>query len=267
MKKILLVAGIAMAFTACKNETKENINANDIVINDTIKVDKSFPASVAGVMKAHGGFEQWNKMNNLCFEIDKNGGVEAHTTSLKDRKAKIEHKDWTIGFDGNDAWLLENEKGSYEGNARFYHNLMFYFYAMPFVLADDGITYTDLPETEIDGEKYKGIKISYGTDVGDSPKDEYALYFDPSTNQMVWLGYTVTYNQGEKSDKWSFIKYDKWQKVNGLMLPEKLTWYNVENGLPTSERKDMLFSKVTATETILENKIFARPQGAIVVPK
>ncbi|MGJ8667717.1 MAG: DUF6503 family protein [Patiriisocius sp.] len=163
--------------------------------------------------------------------------------------------------------MLENEKGSYEGNARFYHNLMFYFYAMPFVLADDGISYTDIPETELDGKKYKGVKISYGDGVGDSPKDEYMLYFDPATNQMTWLAYTVTFNKDEKNDNWKFIKYDKWQEVNGLMLPEKMTWYNVENNLPTSERSDLRFSKVTATETVLDNKIFERPKGAVVVPK
>lgn len=270
MKKLVILALVATAFFACKNDQKET---DSVVIHDTVEVSETetikreFPKQIAEVLEAHGGINAWDTMNNLCFEMDGRGGAEIHTTDLKNRKAKIEHKDWSIGYDGSDVWLLQNKEDAYTGNARFYHNLMFYFYAMPFILADDGIVYSEIEPTELDGKMYNGIQVGYETGVGDSPEDEYILYFDPDTHKMTWLAYTVTYKTNEPSDSWSYIKYDKWQEVNGLLLPEKLTWYNVKDGKPTDERNDMLFKKITVSKLKLDDAIFAKPEAAVVVPR
>jgi Family of unknown function (DUF6503) len=270
MKNLVLFLVIITALIACKNDTKKE---EPLVIDETVEVSEiestrpNHPAVLKNIFEAHGDWDTWTKMNNLCFEFDGKDGTETHTTDLRNRKAKIEHKDWSIGYDGEDVWLLENKEGAYKGNARFYHNLMFYFYAMPYILGDDGIVYETVAPTELDGKTYKGIKISYKNDVGDSPEDEYILYFDPETNQMSWLGYTVTYKSGEKSDDWHYIKYDKWQEVNGLLLPEKLTWYNVKDNKPTNERNDLLFDKVTMSQLKLDATVFEKPEKAIVVPK
>lgn len=271
MKKLSFILLALVAFVACKDDTKQE---DSIVINDTVEVSEieaettpSYPAELTAVIDAHGGMAAWNQMKNLCYEIDSRGGTEVHTIDLENRKSKIEHREWSIGYDGTDVWLLQNKENAYQGNARFYHNLMFYFYAMPFILSDDGIVYSEIPPTELDGKMYNGIKVGYNAGVGDSPEDEYILYFDPETNKMTWLGYTVTYRSGEKSDDWHFIKYDKWQEVNGLLLPEKLMWYNVENGLPAGERNDLLFDKVTVSTMKLDAAVFAKPEAAVVVPK
>lgn len=266
MKNILLLAACSLVFISCKDNKKEE----ELVIHDTVEISemtkKTYPKEIAAIFEAHGGLATWKEMNNLCFEIDGRNGTEVHSTSLGNRMTKIETDAWSIGYDGNEVWLLNNDpKKAYQGNARFYHNLMFYFYSMPFILSDDGIQYENLPMTELDGKKYAGIKISYNDGVGNSSDDEYILYYNPDSNQMEWLGYTVTFGKENKNDDWHFIKYDQWQSVNGLMLPKKLTWYNVENNKPTDERNDMLFSKVTATETIIPDSVFAKPEGAIVV--
>tara|TARA_A100000171_G_scaffold52998_1_gene75239 strand:- start:10121 stop:10933 length:813 start_codon:yes stop_codon:yes gene_type:complete len=270
MKKLLILLVATSALLACKDDTKKE---DTVVINDTVEVSEvetntpNYPANLKNVFEAHGGWDTWNKMNNLCFEMDGRGGTETHTTDLKNRKAKIEHKDWSIGYDGNEVWLLQNKENAYQGNARFYHNLMFYFYAMPFILGDDGIVYSEVEPTELDGKIYNGIKIGYENGVGDSPEDEYILYFDPETNQMTWLGYTVTYRSGEESEDWHFIKYDTWTEVNGLLLPEKLTWYNVKDNKPTDERNDLRFDKITISDLKLDADVFAKPEGATVVPR
>ena len=281
MKKLLSTAMllILFLFVACKDtvkETSEEVHGkeNTSEMETDAKMNSSeenmtmaYPSEITSVFKAHGGMNVWNKMNNLCFEMEGKSGKEVHTISLKDRQSKIETDDWSIGYDGTDVWLLENEEDTYEGNAHFYHNLMFYFYAMPFVLGDAGINYEIMEPAELDGATYNAIKISYNAGVGDSPEDEYILYSNPETNAMEWLGYTVTYRDNKKSDKWSYIKYDKWEQVNGLSLPKKLTWYNVKEGKPTDERNDLRFNKITVTETQLENSVFAKPEGATVVTK
>ncbi|MAP81438.1 MAG: hypothetical protein CL526_10155 [Aequorivita sp.] len=275
MKKLVLLLAVGVSLWACKNEKRSNIEnpQNEFSETDTTVVDidtkaeanevntttsKTFPLELKSVFAAHGGLNTWKKMNNLCFRMKGKNGVEVHTISLPNRKNKIETKDWSIGNDANGVWLLRHDL-AYEGNPVFYHNLMFYFYAMPFVISDPGINYSAVGPTVLDGETYNGFKISYNKGVGDSPEDEYILYFDPTTNKMAWLAYTVTFKEQKKSDDWHFIKYDKWQEVNGLLLPKKLVWYEVEDGKPTDKKMVVKFDNVSITETMLEASVFKKP--------
>ncbi|WP_435577643.1 DUF6503 family protein [Gilvibacter sp.] len=268
--KPLLLGLAALALVACNNTTQSNDKDQTETPAEQEVAEaapRMFPKSIGPVFEAHGGIAQWDKMNNLCFEIPKPSGLEKHSTDLKSRRARIEHKDWVIGYDGTDVWL-DQDSTAYKGNARFYHNLYFYFYAMPFIVADPGVNYQQLAEPlEFEGKKYPGTLISYNDGVGDSPKDEYIIYRDPETGQMAWLAYTVTYRDNEKKDNFSFIKYSEWQEVNGLVLPKTLTWYTVEDGQPTAPRSDVSFEKVNITETQLDGSLFTKPEGAEVVPR
>ena len=267
MKRTIYLLLIAISLFSCKNSEKEAVV--DVVpekVEENIAV-KTYPGNVNRIFEKHGGMERWNAMNNLCFEFESRGNVETHTVSLKDRKSLIESANWSIGYDGTQVWLNQKEADAYGGNARFYHNLYFYFYAMPFVLADDGINYEPVESKTLDGVKYGGVKISYGENIGDSPKDEYIVYYNQDTFDMEWLAYTVTYRSNEKSDRWSYIKYDEWMPVNGIALPKKLVWYAVEDGIPTVPRNEVVFDKVTLTETILEDSVFAKPEGATIAER
>lgn len=263
MKKMILAFCAIAVLSACKNEPKKTVEET-VAIIETIPV-KEYPAAIAGIFKAHGSIAKWNSMHNLCFTMDSNGSEEVHTVDLKNRNEKIEHKDWSIGSYADQSWVLENESGAYKGNAIFYKNLMFYFYAMPFVVGDDGVVYTEMEKTELAGVMYNAVKISYNEGVGYSSTDEYIIYSDPATNQMMWLAYTVTGNSGKKSDRWSYIKYAEWQEVNGLQLPKKLTWFTVEENKPVAERSSRIFNKVTITKTVLDDSVFLVPQGGRAV--
>jgi len=139
---------------------------------------------------------------------------------------------------------------------------MFYFYAMPFVLADDGIVYEDVEPLTFEGRAYPGIKISYEKGVGESPEDEYIIYYDAPTGKMTWLGYTVTYFTNEKSKEWHFIRYTDWQDVNGLKLPKRMTWYETENNLPSTKRNDVNFTNVVLTSDSKGASSFVKPENA-----
>ncbi|MEM7085439.1 MAG: DUF6503 family protein [Bacteroidota bacterium] len=266
MKNIIVLLAIFLSVAACKNDVKE-VTAEAEASVETSEENRSltsYPSNVKAVFDAHGGIDAWSKMNALRFEIPKESGPEKHTVALSDRRSLIETNQWAIGNDGTDVWLLQQEEEAYKGNARFYHNLMFYFYAMPFVLADDGINYSPEPATELDGTSYEGIKISYNPGVGDAPKDEYVVYFDSETKLMTWLAYTVTYRTNEKSDNWRYINYADWQEVNGLTLPKTLTWYNIEDGKPTVPRSSMKFENIQVSESLPNVNLFVKPFGATI---
>ncbi|WP_034044117.1 DUF6503 family protein [Wocania ichthyoenteri] len=261
MKNLFLVL-LIISLVSCKqtSETKKENTQPE----DASAILKTYPENISKIFKAHGGIDLWNTMESLVFEIEHPEGNEETTTALKSRKSLIETDKFKIGFDGEKVWLKQDTL-AYKGNAKFYYNLMFYFYAMPFVLADDGIVYEDVEPLIFEDKTYPGIKISYNAGVGESPEDEYVLYYDFETNKMVWLGYTVTFFSKEKSKEFHFIKYSNWQTVEGVLLPETLTWYNYENNKPTTKRNDLKFVGVKLSKEKPSDALFEMADGAKIV--
>jgi hypothetical protein len=210
---------------------------------------------IAKIFKAHRGFNQWAEMKTLKFSKD----GEHHWIDLNSRKVLVEGQKRTIGFDGKNVWVVPD---SLTNGARFYHNLYFYFYAMPFVLGDPGIHYEDVGNKQLFGMNLHGIKISYGDGVGDSPKDNYILYYNEESSTMKALMYTVTFRSQESSDKFSLIKYDTWQDVNGVLLPEKIQWYNFKNDSIGEMRNEVLFTNVSLSKDQVDQNLFAIREGA-----
>lgn len=264
MKKNILLA-LAILIFACKNKANPNINYKE----ETLNVTTSFyPENISKVFKAHGGLDKWNTMKMLEFTMQKPEGIEVTTTNLKNRKALIDMPNHTIGYNGEDVWLknkTEDEYKLYGGNPRFYYNLMFYFYAMPFILADDGIVYEEAKPLVFEGVTYPGIRISYENGIGESSDDEYVLYYNPETYKMEWLGYTVTFFSKEKGKELHFRRYNNWQEINGLLLPKTIERYKYENNLPTTVHSENVFSNVKLSTEKPEADIFEAPAGATIV--
>lgn len=259
MKKIILIAAVAVFALSCKEKAQETTTTvKEQEVEATQEPAKVYPDAVASIFKTHGGISNWNDMNYLAFTL----GDERHTVDLKSRKTTIKTDKYTLGFDGEKVWLAQDSTHFQPQRARFYHNLMFYFYAMPFVLGDDGITYSDVPALEFEGVSYPGTKISFGSGVGDAPDDEYILYRDPKTNQMAWLAYTVTYGRNEKSDRFNYIKYDQWTDVEGLQLPSVIQWYKVEDGIPTEMSGERKFTDAKISARVPGPSQFEKPEGA-----
>ncbi len=260
MKHIPLFITLVLLIS-CKGKTKE-VNYSEENLDVTTSI---YPENISKVFDAHGGIDVWNKMRSLVFTMPKQSGDEVTTTDLKNRNSLIEMPRHTIGFNGKDVWLYSKDTTPYKGNARFYYNLMFYFYAMPFVLADDGIIYENVEPLVFEGKSYPGIKISYESGVGESPEDEYVLYYDSETNQMAWLSYTVTYFSKEKSKEFRFIKYSNWITVDGLLLPETITWFHYENNVPTTKKNDVKFINTKFSNEKPDVKLFETPKSATLI--
>jgi hypothetical protein len=253
MRKLALLIAITVISIACKNDVKKETEVKENLKEETAKI--KFPKALAAVFKKHGGIDNWNKMKTLSYGV--NG--EEHTTDLHSRRAVVNSPDYSYGFNGENTWVSDTTK--FKKDPKFYYNLYFYFYAMPFVLADDGIVYSEVKPLEFEGKKYPGFKISYKANVGNSSDDNYFIYFDETTKEMSWLGYTVTYFSKKASDKFSLIRYNDWENVNGFLLPKSLTWYQKnEQGNPTEPaRKPTEFSLPLLSEASLADSFFEKP--------
>ncbi len=242
MKKIILVIITAILLVSCKQELKK---------------EERFPENLGKVFQYHGSMDAWKKYKTLSF----NKGTEVHTIDLHSRKTAVHNSGYSLGFNGKDIWLSEKDSVTFKGNKDFYHNLYFYFYAMPFVLADDGIIYEEIKPIVFEGKQFPGYKISFKANIGTSPDDNYYVYYNPATFQMEWLGYTVTFYSKKPSEKSNLIRYQQWETVNNMLLPKEITWYQKDdNGNPTApKRAPTVFTLPLLSESELPDSFYEKP--------
>lgn len=253
MKKIIVIIAVCLFTVSCKNETKKE----KVKEKQTSVSKENFPEELGKVFETHGGLNTWKKAQVLSFNM----GEEVHTADLHSRKTVINSPTYSLGFNGKEVWFHEEVKSENKVNPEFYYNLYFYFYAMPFVLADDGITYEKVADLVFEGTNYPGYKISYASDKGTSPEDNYIIYYNSTSYQMEWLAYTVTFNSKKPSEKYSIIKYNKWEPTSGLILPKEITWYKKdENGTPTEPARPATeFTLPLVSNSKLADSFFEKP--------
>jgi hypothetical protein len=260
--RLLFFISVLGLLTGCGESPKETKGSDNEITLTPIVSEKSYPEALNKVFEAHGGLNKWKKQQTLSFRMPKDEETsETHTIDLYSRKDRVEGPSYSLGYDGEQVWLAD-KASSFESDPVFYHNLMFYFYAMPFVLADDGIVYRTVDDLVFEGKNYPGIRISYKSGVGSSPKDEYYLYYEPDTHIVAWLGYTVTYFSDAPSDDLHWIRYDNWMDVNGLLLPGSMTWYNYEGRTIKDAGDTASFNNVMLSEDPMPEGYYDMPPDA-----
>ncbi|MDO6518365.1 DUF6503 family protein [Zobellia uliginosa] len=265
MKRILTIV-LILGLSSCKEVAKSEKKVGTDVKTEAVVANERYPEALVKVFDAHGGLKNWKSKRTLSFSLTKPKSVEVHTIDLYSRRDKVEIPPVTMGFDGDAVWLLD-EQGSYKGNPALYHNLMFYFYAMPFVFSDSGINYKPADDLVYEGKSYPGIHISYNDGVGASSKDDYYLHYDPETYKMAWLGYTFTFGSNEKSKNVRWIHYNDWIDVEGVQLPKSITWHNYEGRTIKEAKEPTVFENISLQETSRPDSFYAKPENAKVVLK
>ena len=266
MYKFSLLLIIVSLCYGCKDSgSTATAVAKDAAAKVVSKPAIDYPDGIDKVFANHGSLAKWKSMKSMSYDIVKEGGNETQMIDLHTRAERIKASTYESGYDGKNYWVLADT--SYKANPKFYTNLIFYFYAMPFVLADDGIKYTKVDPITFEGVDYPGYRISYGDGVGISPEDEYFIHYDPKTNEMAWLGYTVTFFSGAPSDKISWIRYNDWKQFNGLKLPNTLSWYNSKDGKITEPKNKREFVNVSVSDQAFSSDKLAMPTGAKIWDK
>lgn len=248
---------------SCNNNTEETTTRKQSSADTTLTQANSYPDAFVKILDAHGGLENWLSQKTMVYEISKDSLKEIHTIDLALRKDNIITKDFELGFDGSNVWL-KDKNGTYRGNPFFYHNLMFYFFAMPFVLADKGIVYEQIPAAILAGKNYPGIKMTFNTGVGESSGDEYLLYYDSASSKMQWLAYKATFGKNKNPENYNWIKYD-WKDVDGLILPSSIAWYSYENGAIGFMQNTINFENSSISRMAMPDTFYAKPEGSKIV--
>ncbi len=227
---------------------------------------REFPPTLAKAFEAHGGIDAWDQMQALEYDIVKEEGNEHQLIDLKSRKVLLTTADWTIGFNGEEVWVTPDSAALGRRNARFYHNLVFYFFALPYVAGDPGVNYEDLGPAEVRGQSLDRILLTYNAGVGDAPEDKYILYFD-NQGILKLINYSVTYYDASRADRFNAIMFDDWTEVNGLLLPKTHIGYRWEGDSLGAERYVRRFDNLKISPEAPDASLFAMPEGAYISPR
>lgn len=216
------------------------------------------------VFDAHGGLDIWRSFRSLAFTLTTGSSSEDFIVDLNNRYERIKGSNYEIGYNGDEYWQWLKDTSVTEKNPKFAINLQFYFFAMPFVLADPGVNSEDLGERTLNDKPYRVIKITYDAGIGVAPEDQYILYVDPATHRLEYLLYSVTFFNADNAEKYSALHYTEWQQKEGLLLPYKLLRYawDAEKQQLGQARGEKIFSNVELGKESPPAQVFTKPEGA-----
>ena len=263
MKKIVYLIMILALSVSCKDKAADKSTDTDPEMEDAIdQTIADYPNDLVKIFNAHGGLDAWNEMETLEFSVEKPGGYEITTTDLKDRYAFIELPEHTIGFNGENLWVKNQNDRKFNGDPETYYNYMFHLYAMPFLLADEGLTFAPIEALAYAGNSYPGFHVTFNNH-GTAAIQEANVYYDASTHRMTWLSYQE--NNNNNGDGKHFIHYSAWQEVEGILLPETMVWYASENNQPGNKKREVIVVSPMLTPVKMDMRVFAMPEEAEVV--
>ena len=252
---ILIIAAATWSCSSQKSESPEQILAQE----------PRWPAILDEAFAAHGGIEKWQSFETLEYDVPKEDGPEHHVIDLKNRKVLISSNEFKIGYDGNEVWVTP-DSAAFGGNARFYHNLYFYFFSLPYLAADPGINYDDQGTVAVNGTEYQKVLMTFEANTGDAPEDKYVLYFNDK-NILEIINYSVTYYDKSRADRFNAIRYEDWKPVNGLLLPGKLVGYVWQGDSLADKRYERTFENAVLSTQKKSAPFFSIPENAYISPK
>ncbi len=256
----LLLAGLCLVMAGC--EPSQNASQAEGSTGEAPAPSSVQDALDRGIA-AQGGLATWHSYHTLEYEQVQGDRRVQHLIDLHTRKTLQTTEAYQFGYDGTDVWVAPN-LDAFPGNPRFSNGLDFYFFAIPFVLADPGTNREHLGRVTVDGAEYEAVKISYDAGVGASPDDYYIVHFDPETHRLHLLLYTVTYRSQEPNENYNARVYEEWQEIGGLVLPRKMTSYrwNSEQRRLGEKRRETVYDNVRLSTEKPDATRFARPEGA-----
>lgn len=218
-------------------------------------------------IKAHGGIKTWRSYARMDyatrdFPLGANAPFNfSQTTDLNNRQHLTTGDGFTSGKNDQGAWAFPGVEALGLPPA-FFESGNFYFIAMPFVFADPGVVARDLEPVSFRGRDYDRVAITYGQGIGHTPEDDYVLYIDQQTRRLKMIDFVPTsaeVNGDTPKDQLprKALVFEDWQEANGLLIPNKATFYGWADGELQGDGNsytihDVSFSKRPPRQTIFE---------------
>lgn len=212
------------------------------------------------VLDAHGDWAKWINSKGLSFTLfhETNMTRENQFFNLQSRKGLVDSENFQIGFDGKNVWISPNREAFSGRSVRFYHNLYFYFFNIPYILTDPGVKVEKIENRTLNGQSYETFKASFDSGTGDSPDDQYFLLINPETNRLEWLIYRVTFFDPENKS-FNALKYEDYRDAGGLVFPRILTGYILDGDSTSNIRYQVSFGDVVLQEEEFDEEMFQMP--------
>lgn len=224
------------------------------------------PEEFKKLLEAHGDWSKWIDAKAFSYAMvhETNLAWENHYINLTDRKVRVDADTWQIGNDGKKVWISPNRQAFQGRSVRFYHNLYFYFFSIPYIFTDPGVNVQKTENKLVNGVSYEAFEVSFEPKVGDSPNDKYYMLIDPETGKLAWLLYSVTFYD-QSNTKMNALKYEDYRDAGGLVFPRVMTGYQFENDSTRRISYQVSFSDVLLVNEEIDEDFFAMPKKNAVV--
>ena len=167
------------------------------------------PSLLEKTFQAHGGIDLWRKQKAMSYKMvgfpltPQVAKPNRSTVDLRNRFNRIKSEDFTVGFNGKEAWALPNRE-AVGLRPRFFTLGSFYFNGMPFVFGDPGVVLEDKGAGTFQGKRYKLVGIGYKRGTGYTSKDDYVIFLDPETHRLALIHHSVTENPDVERVTWVY---------------------------------------------------------------
>lgn len=216
------------------------------------------------LLDAHGDWSKWIEAEAFSFAMVHETTLEweNHYFNLKKRQARIDADLWQIGNDGEKVWISPNRENFKGQSVRFYQNLYYSFFTLPYALTDTTVTVTPIADQLVNGVSYKALEAIQGPGSNTGPTNRYILLQNTESGRLEWVIFAVNYNNTTAPP--NILKYEDYRDAGGLVFPRVITGYDFQNDSTGRIRYQVSFSDVFLVNEALDDKLFEMPEAAVL---
>lgn len=216
------------------------------------------------LLDAHGDWSKWIQARAMSFSMihETNLTQENYFINLDSRKIRLDGFNFSIGKDDTGTWVSPSRDAFGGQSIDFYHNLYFYFYSIPYVFTDPGITVSQVENKTLNGVSYKTLQAKMSPENGKSPNDQYFMLLNEETGRLEYLLYTVTYF-GNPNPSFTALRYEDYRNADGLVFPRYLTGFTIENDSTRGIRYQVSFADILLLNEPFDDSIFEKPEKGV----
>lgn len=184
------------------------------------------PEFVAKLETAHQK-DVFDQKKAVSFDIELFFGgkkrLEGTVVSLTNSsKVRLEKKDGTVLLYDGEKVFIQPDSSMYPG-ARFDMFTWAYFFMAPFKFSDPGAQWEEKGELSLQDKAYPTARLTFSSEVGDTPDDWYIAYRDPESDLLYALAYIVTFGTTtEKANEEPHaITYHDYAEMDGIPVAQE----------------------------------------------